>query len=181
MQPPDPLDEWISPPFEPTVRGDNLYARGASDDKGQTYILIKAVESLLRDTGRLPVNVRFLIEGEEETGGEHIEALCRQQTAAAQGRRRGDLRHRNVCAGAADAVRRTARHCLWRTARARGRITTCIPASTAAPRRIRFRRSPRFSARLKDRDGHILIPGFYDRVQSAQREGARSMGAASVR
>src|SRR5579862_2515761 len=74
VQPPDPLDEWISPPFEPTVRGDNLFARGASDDKGQTYILIKAVESLLRDTGRLPVNVKFLIEGEEETGGEHVSA-----------------------------------------------------------------------------------------------------------
>src|SRR6267378_8565137 len=72
VQPPDPLEEWTSPPFEPTVRGDNLYARGASDDKGQTYILFKAVESLLRDTGRLPVNVKFLIEGEEETGGDHI-------------------------------------------------------------------------------------------------------------
>src|SRR6266404_2551879 len=72
VQPPDPLDEWISPPFEPAVRGENLYARGASDDKGQTYILFKAVESLLRTTGRLPVNIRFLVEGEEETGGEHI-------------------------------------------------------------------------------------------------------------
>src|SRR5207245_2304944 len=56
VQPPDPLDEWISPPFEPTQRGDNLYARGASDDKGQTYILLKAVEGLLRSTGHLPVN-----------------------------------------------------------------------------------------------------------------------------
>src|SRR5437870_7632392 len=74
VQPPDPLDEWTSPPFEPTVRGDNLYARGASDDKGQTYILFKAVENLLQDNGHLPVNVRFLVEGEEETGGAHIEA-----------------------------------------------------------------------------------------------------------
>src|SRR6266550_3917463 len=61
VQPPDPLDEWISPPFEPTVRGDNLFARGASDDKGQTYILIKAVEAF---AGNVPVNVCFLIEGE---------------------------------------------------------------------------------------------------------------------
>src|ERR1700731_4207403 len=74
VQPPDPLDEWTSPPFEPTVRGDNLFARGASDDKGQTYILFKAVENLLQNTGRLPVNVKFLIEGEEETGGDHISA-----------------------------------------------------------------------------------------------------------
>ena len=74
VQPPDPLDEWKSPPFEPDVRGDNIYARGSSDDKGQTYILIKAVESLLKTKGKLPCNVRFLIEGEEEVSGEHIES-----------------------------------------------------------------------------------------------------------
>jgi acetylornithine deacetylase/succinyl-diaminopimelate desuccinylase-like protein len=73
VQPPDPLDEWLSPPFEPDIRNDNIYARGSSDDKGQLYILIKAVEGLLAASGSLPVNVRFLIEGEEETGGKHIE------------------------------------------------------------------------------------------------------------
>ncbi len=74
VQPPDPLEEWKSPPFAPEIRGENIYARGASDDKGQTYILIHAVRSLMERDGRLPVNVRFLIEGEEEVGGEHIEA-----------------------------------------------------------------------------------------------------------
>src|SRR5262245_7947237 len=73
VQPPDPLEEWTTPPFAPEVRGDNIYGRGTSDDKGQTYILIKAVESLLATTGKLPVKVKFIIEGEEETGGEHIE------------------------------------------------------------------------------------------------------------
>jgi acetylornithine deacetylase/succinyl-diaminopimelate desuccinylase-like protein len=73
VQPPDPLDEWKSPPFEPEVRGDDIFARGSSDDKGQTYILIRAVAGLLKAHGRLPVNVKFLIEGEEETGGGHIE------------------------------------------------------------------------------------------------------------
>src|SRR5437764_14461607 len=73
VQPPDPLDEWKSPPFEPEIRGSNLYARGAADDKGLTLILIKAVEKLLTENGRLPVNVKFLIEGEEESGGQHIE------------------------------------------------------------------------------------------------------------
>jgi acetylornithine deacetylase/succinyl-diaminopimelate desuccinylase-like protein len=77
VQPPEPLDEWKSPPFEPEVRGDNIYARGACDDKGQVYIQIKAVESLLKTTGKLPVNVKFLLEGEEETGGEHIEAYVK--------------------------------------------------------------------------------------------------------
>lgn len=68
VQPVDPLEEWISPPFEPTERGDNLYARGASDDKGQVFAVIKALESHLRGEGRLPVNVKVLIEGEEEIG-----------------------------------------------------------------------------------------------------------------
>uniref|UniRef100_Q01QE4 Peptidase M20 n=1 Tax=Solibacter usitatus (strain Ellin6076) TaxID=234267 RepID=Q01QE4_SOLUE len=77
VQPPDPLDEWKSPPFEPEVRGDNIYARGACDDKGQVYIQIKAVEGLLKTAGKLPVNVKFLLEGEEETGGEHIEAYVK--------------------------------------------------------------------------------------------------------
>ena len=69
VQPPDPLEEWVTPPFEPAIRNDNIYARGSADDKGQTYILIKAVEGLLKQNGRLPINVKFLIEGEEEVGG----------------------------------------------------------------------------------------------------------------
>ncbi|HEV2417832.1 MAG TPA: dipeptidase [Terriglobia bacterium] len=75
VQPPDPLGEWQSSPFEPSIRDGNIYARGASDDKGQTYILLKAVEGWLKGEGRLPINVKFLIEGEEEVGGEHIEAF----------------------------------------------------------------------------------------------------------
>src|SRR3954452_1845663 len=63
VQPPDPLDEWKSPPFEPEVRGEDIFARGACDDKGQVYIQMKAVEGLLKASGRLPVNVKFLLEG----------------------------------------------------------------------------------------------------------------------
>lgn len=73
VQPVDPLDLWQTPPFEPAVRGDSLYARGASDDKGQIFLHIKAIEALLATEGRLPVNVKLLIEGEEESGGYHIE------------------------------------------------------------------------------------------------------------
>ncbi len=73
VQPPDPVDEWHSPPFEPTIRDGNLYARGAADDKGQFYMQIKAVEALRAVTGgRLPVNIKFLVEGEEEVGGASI-------------------------------------------------------------------------------------------------------------
>ncbi|MCC6262719.1 MAG: dipeptidase [Bryobacterales bacterium] len=72
VQPPDPLDEWQSAPFEPELRGENLYARGAADDKGPTLLWVKALEALIASSGELPVNVRVLCEGEEESNGEHI-------------------------------------------------------------------------------------------------------------
>jgi acetylornithine deacetylase/succinyl-diaminopimelate desuccinylase-like protein len=72
VQPPDPLELWQTPPFEPTIRDGNLYARGAADDKGQFYMHIKAIEALQAVNGKLPVNVKFLIEGEEEIGGASI-------------------------------------------------------------------------------------------------------------
>ena len=78
VQPADPLDEWDSPPFEPTVEGDLLIARGATDDKGQSYTHIKAVEAILEQRGELPVNVKFILEGEEEVGGESIEKFVRE-------------------------------------------------------------------------------------------------------
>ncbi len=73
VQPADPIELWRHDPFEPTLEGDNLVARGATDDKGQSYAHIKAVEAILAERGSLPVNVKFLIEGEEESGGEAIE------------------------------------------------------------------------------------------------------------
>lgn len=76
VQPPDPLDLWKSPPFEPAVREDNLYARGAADMKGQVVASLKAVESMVRNGG-LPVNVKWLIEGEEEIGSEHLDAFIK--------------------------------------------------------------------------------------------------------
>lgn len=75
VQPVDPVDEWISPPFEPTVREGQVYARGASDDKGQVLANIKALELLHDTNGELPVNVKFVIEGEEEVGGEAVSAF----------------------------------------------------------------------------------------------------------
>lgn len=69
VQPPDPLELWESPPFEPTERHGNLYARGAADDKGQMFSHVKAMEAIKAVYGRPPVNIKFLIEGEEEVGG----------------------------------------------------------------------------------------------------------------
>lgn len=78
VQPADPLEEWNSPPFEPTVDGDLLIARGATDDKGQSFTHIKAVEAILQERGSLPINVKFIMEGEEEIGGEAIEKFVRE-------------------------------------------------------------------------------------------------------
>lgn len=72
VQPPDPVELWETPPFEPTIRNGSIYARGSADDKGQFYMHIKAVETLFAIHGKLPVNVKFLIEGEEEVGGASI-------------------------------------------------------------------------------------------------------------
>ena len=73
VQPVDPLELWESAPFEPEIRDNKLYARGASDDKGQVFMHIKAVEALIKNFDSLPVNVKFLIEGEEEVGSPNLE------------------------------------------------------------------------------------------------------------
>lgn len=79
VQPPDPLELWVSPPFEPRIENGNIYARGACDDKGQMYMHIKAVEALrAANGGKLNVNLKFLIEGEEEIGGDSIAAYVKQ-------------------------------------------------------------------------------------------------------
>lgn len=77
VQPVDPLHLWETPPFEPTIRDGKLYARGATDDKGQLFLHIKAVEAILREEGSLPVNVKFCIEGEEEISSPNLPAFMK--------------------------------------------------------------------------------------------------------
>ena len=84
VQPPDPLDEWITPPFTPTVRDGKLYARGSSDDKGQVFCLLKAYEAILDPGGRPPLNVHFIFEGEEECGGQVIYQLLQKEPERTQ-------------------------------------------------------------------------------------------------
>ena len=72
VQPPDPLDEWISPPFEPEIRDGKIFARGATDDKGQFFAHLKGVEAWLKTQGELPVNLKIVLEGEEEVGSQHL-------------------------------------------------------------------------------------------------------------
>lgn len=77
VQPVDPVELWTSPPFEATVRDGEIYARGAADDKGQVLMHIKAVEAHVKQTGRLPCNIKFFIEGEEEVGSVHLDDFVR--------------------------------------------------------------------------------------------------------
>lgn len=79
VQPVEPLELWTSPPFEATIRGENLYARGTADDKGQVFIHLKSIEAYLKNTGALPVNIKLLIEGEEEIGSEHLDQFVKDQ------------------------------------------------------------------------------------------------------
>jgi acetylornithine deacetylase/succinyl-diaminopimelate desuccinylase-like protein len=163
VQPPDPLDEWKSPPFEPEVRGNDIFARGSADDKGQVLIQIKAVEGLLKSTGTLPVNVKFLLEGEEETGGEHIEEYVKTKPPRLKADAAvvcdteffaPDLP--TICVGLrgmvyAELAVEGANHDLHS-----GMYGGAAPNPIQAIAEI--------LCALKDRDGHILIPGFYDRV-----------------
>ncbi|GAB1431004.1 dipeptidase [Ignavibacteria bacterium] len=80
VQPVDPLDLWTNPPFGPVIRDGNIYARGATDDKGQVFLHIKALEAHLKTTGSLPVNVKLLIEGEEEVGSNNLERFIAENT-----------------------------------------------------------------------------------------------------
>jgi len=73
VQPVDPIDLWDSPPFEPTIKDGKIFARGATDDKGQMYMHIKSVEAFFKTTGALPLNIKFIIEGEEEIGSDNLE------------------------------------------------------------------------------------------------------------
>ena len=78
VQPVDPIDLWETPPFEPSIRNDKLYARGSADDKGQMFIHFKSAEAFISTRGRLPVNLKFLIEGEEEIGSPNLEPMIRE-------------------------------------------------------------------------------------------------------
>ena len=84
VQPADPIREWSTPPFQPAVRGGRIYGRGAADDKGQFFAHLKAAEALLRTGGMLPVNVKCLLEGEEEIGSPNLAAFLDSHPREAQ-------------------------------------------------------------------------------------------------
>lgn len=169
VQPAEPLNEWTTPPFEPTIRNGNIYARGASDDKGQTYILLKAVEGFLRDGGKLPINLRVLIEGEEEVGGEHISEyvakhpeLLKADAALVCDTEMFAPELPTICVGLRGIVYGELTVEGARTDLHSGVYGGAAPNPLQAMAEI--------LAALKDRKGRIQIPGFYDRVRPPTAE-----------
>jgi acetylornithine deacetylase/succinyl-diaminopimelate desuccinylase-like protein len=179
VQPPEPLDEWISPPFAPTVRDGNVYARGATDDKGQMLTHVKGAEAWLKTVGKLPIQVKFLIEGEEEVGSEHLAPFVKQN------------REKLAC----DTI--VISDC--------GQFAPGVPAITYGLRGIAYYelrlRGPRqdlhsgtfggavtnpantlamLLAALRDERGRVQVPGFYDDVTpltDREREEFRALPA----
>lgn len=164
VQPPEPLEEWESPPFDPAIRNQNIYARGASDDKGQTYILVKAIEGWLKSEGRSPVNVKFLIEGEEEVGGEHVEEFVPKNTRML----RADaavICDTEMFAPGLPTLTTGLRGLVYTEVEARGAAHDLHSGlyGGAAPNPIQA--LAEIISGLKGRDGKIRIPGFYKRVE----------------
>src|SRR6201996_6435210 len=163
VQPPDPLDEWVTPPFEPTLRGDNLYARGAVDDKGQLVTQLKALESLLQSGGKLPINIRVLYEGEEEVGGEEIAAFVREHPE----RLKADfalISDTEMFAPELPTLCVGLRGMIYTELEVRGAKTDLHSGMYGGAAPNPFVALAQIIAGLKDRDGKILIEGFYDEV-----------------
>ena len=165
VQPPDPLDEWISPPFEPAERNGNLYARGAVDDKGQLVLQLKALESLLRATGRLPLNVRVIFEGEEEVGGEQIAAFVQEHPEQLK----ADfalISDTEMFAPELPTLCVGLRGMIYTELEVRGARTDLHSGMYGGAAPNPFVALAQIIAGLKDREGRILIPGFYDAVKA---------------
>lgn len=165
VQPPDPLDEWVTPPFEPTERNQNLYARGAVDDKGQLVTQLKALESILKThDGKLPINIRVIYEGEEEVGGEQIEAFVREHPD----RLKADfalISDTEMFAPELPTLCVGLRGMIYTEVEVRGAKTDLHSGMYGGAAPNPFIALAHIIAGLRDRDGRILIPGFYADVQ----------------
>ena len=178
VQPPDPLDEWLTPPFEPTERNGNLYARGAVDDKGQMYMHLKALESLFAcgleeqeagNRGKLPINVRVILEGEEEVGGESIARFVREHPE----KLKADfalVSDTEMFAPDLPTLCVGLRGMIYTEIEVKGAKTDLHSGMYGGAAPNPFLALAQILAKLKDEHGRILIPGFYDKVATPSEE-----------
>ncbi len=164
VQPPDPLDEWTSPPFEPTVRGENIYARGAVDDKGQTYLILKAVEGFVKAAGKLPVNLRFILEGEEETDGGML-ARYLEEHGSEIGADAALICDTEMFAPGLPTITTGLRGIVYSEIEVRAAMTDLHSGMYGGVAPNPHMGLAEILTGLKDPEGRILIPHFYDRVQ----------------
>ena len=164
VQPAEPFDLWQSPPFEPTVRDNYLYARGASDDKGQAFIHVKAVQAHLAANGRLPVNVKFIMEGEEESGGASLNAfipenkeLLKADVALVSDTAMISKEQPSIVYG----LRGMSYVFMDITGPAHDLHSGSFGGGIDNPLNV----LGHIIAKLKDENGRVLIPGFYDDVR----------------
>ena len=164
VQPPDPLELWESPPFEPAVRADRIFARGSTDNKGQILAHILGTEATIREHGDLPLNVIFLVEGEEETGSIHLEGFLREHQSELQ----SDVvvvSDTGMVAPGVPTLTYGLRGILCLEIRLRGPAVDLhsgiFGGSVANPATV----LSQMVASLHNDSGRITIPGFYDRVK----------------
>ena len=168
VQPVDPLNLWETPPFEATIRDGEIYARGSADDKGQIFMHLKAVEAFLKQ-GSLPVNIKFIFEGEEEVGSEHLDDFVRSH--------KNDLKADVVVisdsamfARGVPSICYGLRGLVYFQIDLRGSRTDLHSGSfggaVANPAFV----LAQMIAQMKDRGGRIKVPGFYDDVRPLQEE-----------
>jgi acetylornithine deacetylase/succinyl-diaminopimelate desuccinylase-like protein len=165
VQPADPLDEWIRPPFEPRHEDERVYARGSGDDKGQLFMHLKAVEAWMRSADRLPVNLRFFFEGDEEVGSEPIEAFIEQHA---------DLLRADVCVvsdgdtfddDGTPAIGYGLRGIAYWEVRVHGPRQDVHSGQYGGGVDNPANVLVRMLASLTDESGRFTVPGFYDRVR----------------
>ncbi|MCB0721962.1 MAG: dipeptidase [Ignavibacteriae bacterium] len=172
VQPVDPLDLWTNPPFEPTIKGDKIYARGATDDKGQFFIHIKSIQSHLKTHGKLPVNVKVISEGEEEIGSEHLDQFVKDNKdmlkcdyVLVSDTSMHSEEHPSICYAL--------RGLCYMEVRLTGPNRDLHSGSFGGAVDNPINALAHIICKLKDDKGKIQIPGFYDDVReltSAERE-----------
>lgn len=163
VQPVEPLDEWKSPPFEPTIRDGRLWGRGVVDDKGQVHIHAKAIESFLKTRGKLPINLKLIVEGEEEIGSANFDDLMRAKSA--------DLASDYVCVSDTAMFGRGIpslcvglRGLMYLEVYVEGPRSDLHSGSFGGGITNPVNALAKMIASLHDEDGRILVPGFYDAV-----------------
>ena len=165
VQPVDPLSEWRSPPFEPVVRGNDIYGRGTSDDKGQLFTHVKAIEYFLRTVGRLPVNVKCLFEGEEEIGSPNLQTFLSQheQALAADVAVMSDTR---MLAPDRPAITYALRGALSLELEVSGPLQDLHSGNYGGAIHNPVQVLCEIIGSLHDSKGRIRVPGVYDRVRN---------------